>query len=67
MDTIYCEWFMDTVYGKVCMLVSYLVAWCFEPSQPQMITSGLKDMYEQYLERVVYGHDLLRVVYGGSL
>ena len=23
--------------------VSYLVSWCFEPSQPQRVTSGLKE------------------------
>ena len=26
-------------------LVSWLVSWCFKPSQPQRITSGLRETY----------------------
>ena len=48
-------YFMDTVTGhhhhqlniiiRILRLVSQLVSWCFKPSQPQRITSGLNTNY----------------------
>ena len=39
-------------YFSVCELVEQSVSWCFEPSQPQRITSGLK----------LVEHDMLKLV-----
>ena len=43
---------MTYFYFSVCELVEQSVSWCFEPSQPQRITSGLK----------LVEHDMLKLV-----
>ena len=44
-----------------------LISWCFEPSQPQRITSGLEKEREREREReraLVHGHVYLIVLTG---
>ena len=34
-------------YATRCLWTSYLVSWCFKPSQPQGVTSGLLNLLKQ--------------------
>ena len=42
MERRWCQNEKKKKKNMVNRLVSYLVSWCFEPGQPQRITSGLK-------------------------